>query len=162
MLSISMPKLFNAWEASACCADKSDMEIPSSSMALALFLGGPAKRKKPARKEVPAWEALTPALAIKPVNAAVSSMEAPKALATGAAYFIVSPIISTLVLVLVAVTAKTSAIWLAFSADRPKAVKSSETISAVLAKSVPPAAANAKRPGIPAIICSVFQPAMPK
>ena len=51
-----------------------------------------------------------PLFAISPAKAAVSSMDAPKALATGAAYFIVSPNISTLVLVLVTVTANTSAI----------------------------------------------------
>ena len=157
-----MPNSFKAFCASSCSLVASEREMPSSSKALDAFLGGPAKRKKPARKDVPAWLALTPAFAMRPVRAAVSSMVAPYPLATGAAYFMVSPIISTLVLHRVAVTAKTSAMWLACSAERPKAVRSSDTISAVLAKSVPPAAAKANKPGIPAIICSVFHPAMPK
>ena len=65
------------------------------------FLGGPANLSKPARKDVPACEALTPLLAIRPARAAVSSILAPKARATGAAYFIVSPNMVTSVFVLV-------------------------------------------------------------
>ena len=150
---IAIPRLSNAALASSCCAVASLNESPISSIALVDLEEVPAKRKKPERKAVPAADALIPLLAISPVSAAVSSKLAPKACATGAAYFIVSPNISTVVFVLVVVLANTSAIWPACSALNPKAVRSSDTISAVRAKSVLLAAAKFKSPGIPAMIC---------
>ena len=150
---IAIPRLSNAALASSCCAVASLNESPISSIALVDLEEVPAKRKNPERNAVPAADALIPLLAISPVSAAVSSKLAPKACATGAAYFIVSPNISTVVFVLVVVLANTSAIWPACSALNPKAVRSSDTISAVRAKSVLLAAAKFNSPGIPAMIC---------
>ena len=106
-----IPSDSRAARVSCCCAVMSDMDMPSSCMAFVACFGGPAKRRKPERNAVPAWLALMPLFAIKPASAAVSSIDAPNAFATGAAYFIVSPSISTLVFVRVTVTAKTSAMW---------------------------------------------------
>ena len=149
---VAMPKDAMAMAASFCSAVMSFKDIPRDSIALAAIFGGPASRRKPERKAVPACDALMPLFAIRPARAAVSSIDAPNAWATGAAYFIVSPSISTLVLVLVITAAYTSAICADFSALSPKAVRLSDTMSAVLAKSVPPAAARLSKPGIPARI----------
>ena len=137
-------------------------DIPSWSMAFPDSLVGAANLVIIDRREVPAWSALIPALAIKPVATATSSRSYPKAPATAPAYLNVWPIISTLVLALVEAAAMTSAMCPAWSALIPNAVKSSETISATVARLLPEAAAKSKRPGIPAMICSVFQPAIPR
>ena len=50
------------------------------------------------RRDVPAWEDLIPALAIRPIASAVSSAEYPRAPAIGAQYLKVSPIMETFVL----------------------------------------------------------------
>ena len=104
-MPVSIPKVFKAIAASFCSFVKSSIDSPSCSSALLAILGGPANLIKPALSAVPALLALMPLLAIIPAKAAVSSIDAPNACATGAAYFIVSPNISTLVFVDVIVTA---------------------------------------------------------
>ena len=149
---VLIPSDSMAMAASFCSAVRSCAVMPSCASAFDAIFGGPARRKKPERSAVPALLALMPEFAMSPASAAVSSMETPNACATGAAYFIVSPSISTLVFVFVMATAYTSAMCPAASASKPNAVRSSDTISAVLARSVPPAAARFKSPGMPAMI----------
>ena len=84
-------------------------EIPYSSIAALAALGGSARRLKSERSVVPACDALIPWLAMRPAASATSSMLYPRAPARGAAYLKDSPSISTLVLELVAVAARTSA-----------------------------------------------------
>ena len=72
----------------------------------------------------------------------------------------VSPIIDTLVLALLDALAKTSEKCPASSACKPNAVKASVTMSEVVAKSSPLAAARFKMPSIPPSICSQSQPAI--
>ena len=112
------------------------------------------------RRDVPAWLPLMPALAIRPIASAVSSAEYPSAPAIGAQYLKVSPIMDTLVLALEEAAARMSAKCPLSSADRPKAVRASVTISDVVARSSPDAAARFMMPSIPESISSVFQPAM--
>ena len=117
-------------------------------------------RSREARRAVPAWLPLIPAFAIMPAKADTSSRLMPKVCAMGAAYFMVSPSISTVVLEDVAALANTSAARLASFASMPIAVITSETMSAAAPRSVAPAAAKSKRPGIAAIISFVSQPAI--
>ena len=112
------------------------------------------------RMEVPAWEALIPAFPISPIASAVSSTENPKAPATGAQYLNVSPIMDTLVLALLEAAASTSAKCPESSAVSPKAVSASVTMSEVVARSSPDAAARYITPSIPDSIFSVFHPAI--
>ena len=107
------------------------------------------------RMEVPAWEALIPALPIRPMASAVSSTENPKVPATGAQYLNVSPIMDTLVLALLEAAASTSA-----KCPESAAVSASVTISEVVARSSPDAAARYITPSIPDSISSVFHPAI--
>ena len=85
----------------------------------------------------------------------------PNAPATGAAYLNVWPIIATLVFELVAAAANTSANIAESRACKPNADKLSVTISEVIARSSPDAAAKFIIPAIPPIMSSVFQPAIP-
>ena len=112
------------------------------------------------RKEVPAWLALIPLFAIKPIATAQSSAENPNAPATGATYLKVSPIRETFVFALLEATAKTSAKCPESAAVSLKAVNASVTISLVVAKSSPDAAAKFMIPSIPFSISVVFQPAI--
>ncbi|GFI47770.1 hypothetical protein IMSAGC019_03096 [Lachnospiraceae bacterium] len=112
------------------------------------------------RKEVPACDPLIPAFAIKPIAVAVSSAEYPKAPATGATYLNVSPIIPTFVFAFEDAWARISAKCVESWADNPKAVRASVTISEVVAKSSPDAAARFIIPSMPFSISSVFQPAI--
>ena len=73
----------------------------------------------------------------------------------------VCPIRATFVFELVAAAANTSANIEESFACKPKADKLSVTISAVMAKSSPEAAAKSMMPAIPLITSPVFQPAMP-
>ena len=99
--SMLIPSLcISAW-ASIAIAVASDTLMPKASISLDAFFGGPDRRKRPIRKAVPAIEPFMPALPIIMVIAAVSSSDAPKAAATGAAYFMVSPRDSRLTLALV-------------------------------------------------------------
>ena len=109
---------------------------------------------------VPAWLALMPLLAISPTARAVSSMEYPREPQTGATYLNVSPIISTLVFALLEAAAITSARRPASAAVYPIAVRASVTISDVVARSAPDAAARFMIPLIPFSISSVFHPAI--
>ena len=72
----------------------------------------------------------------------------------------VSPIIDTLVLALLDAAASISAKCPESSAESPKAVKASVTISEVVARSSPDAAARFIMPSIPPSISLVFQPAI--
>ena len=110
--------------------------------------------------EVPAWLALIPELAIRPIAVAQSSAEKPSAPATGATYLNVSPIRPTLVLAFDEACAKTSAKCVESLADKPNAVNASVTISLVVARSSPEAAARFMIPSIPSSISVVFQPAI--
>ena len=112
------------------------------------------------RMEVPAWEALIPAFPIRPIASAVSSTENPSAPATGAQYLNVSPIMDTFVLALLEAAASTSAKCPESPADSPNAVSASVTISEVVARSSPDAAARYITPSIPDSISSVFHPAI--
>ena len=111
-------------------------------------------------KEVPAWVDLIPAFAIRPIASAVSSTENPSDPAIGAQYLKVSPIMETLVFALLEAAANTSAKCPESEADNPNAVRASVTISEVVAKSSPEAAARFMTPSIPPSISSVFQPAI--
>ena len=113
------------------------------------------------RKAVPACDDLIPALPIRPIASAVSSAENPNAPAIGAQYLNVSPIMETLVFALELAAARISAKCPESSADNPKAVSASVTMSDVVAKSSPDAAARFMIPSMPLSISLVFQPAMP-
>ena len=105
-------------------------------------------------------EDLIPAFAISPMAMAESSAEYPKEPSTGAAYLKVSPIMLTLVLALELAAARISAKCPLSAAVKPKAVRASVTISEVVAKSSPEAAARFIMPSIPLSISLVFQPAI--
>ena len=109
---------------------------------------------------VPAWEDLIPAFAISPMASAVSSAVNPKAPATGAQYLNVSPIMETFVFALELAAARISAKCPESAADSPKAVKASVTISEVVAKSSPEAAARFIIPSMPSSMSPVFHPAI--
>ena len=134
--------------------------IPYFSMASAICLVGFTMLVSPVRSAVPADDALIPAFAISPIATAVSSMVKPNAPATGAAYLKVSPIISTLVFALLDAAAMMSARRAESSADLPKAVSASVTMSDVVARSAPDAAARFMIPSTPESMSSVFHPAM--
>ena len=112
------------------------------------------------RSAVPAWVDLIPAFAIRPMASAVSSAENPSAPAMGAQYLNVSPIMDTLVLALLEAAARMSAKCPESLAVSPKAVKASVTMSEVVAKSPPEAAARFMMPSSPLSISSVFHPAI--
>ena len=112
------------------------------------------------RIDVPDCVDLIPALAIRPRASAVSSQEKPKAPAIGAQYLNDSPSIDTFVFALLDAAARTSAKWPLSAAVKPKAVSASVTISEVVAKSSPLAAARFMMPSIPDSISFVFQPAI--
>ena len=112
------------------------------------------------RRAVPACVDLIPAFAIKPMASAVSSAENPSAPAIGAQYLKVSPIMDTLVLALEDAAARMSAKWPESLADSPNAVSASVTISEVVARSSPDAAARFMMPSMPSSMSSVFQPAI--
>ena len=112
------------------------------------------------RMEVPDCVDLIPAFAIKPSASAVSSQENPKAPAIGAQYLKDSPSMETLVFALELAAANTSAKCPLSDAVNPKAVNASVTISEVVAKSSPDAAARFIMPSIPDSISFVFQPAI--
>ena len=126
----------------------------------------PAKVTSPVRLvsmvriAVPAWEDLIPAFAIRPIASAVSSAENPSAPATGAQYLKVSPIMDTLVFALEDAAARISAKCPESAADRPRAVSASVTMSDVVARSSPEAAARFMMPSMPSSISPVFQPAI--
>ena len=84
----------------------------------------------------------------------------PNAPATGAAYLNVSPIIETLVFALLDAAARTFAKWVESDAASPIAVSASVTISEVVARSSPDAAARSMIPSIPDSISCVFHPAI--
>ena len=111
-------------------------------------------------RAVPACDPLIPALAIRPIASAVSSAENPKAPAIGAQYLNVSPIMETFVFALLLAAARISAKCPESFAVRPKAVRASVTISEVVARSSPEAAARFITPSIPESMSSVFQPAI--
>ena len=103
---------------------------------------------------------MIPALAIRPIASAVSSAENPNAPAIGAQYLKVSPIMETFVLALLDAAARISAKCPESYAVKPKAVRASVTISEVVARSSPEAAAKFITLSIPESISSVFQPAI--
>ena len=78
----------------------------------------------------------------------------------GAAYLNVSPIMDTLVLALLEAAANTSEKRAVSAAVKPKAVRASVTMSEVVPRSSPEAAAKLRTPSIPESISSVFQPAI--
>ena len=132
----------------------------TSPIASPAILMSPVRLVMMERSEVPAWVDLIPALAIRPMARAVSSAEYPSAPAMGATYLKVSPIMDTLVLALEDADANISAKCPESLADKPKAVRASVTISEVVARSSPDAAARLIMPSIPSSISPVFQPAM--
>ena len=112
------------------------------------------------RSDVPACVLLMPWLAINPRASVVSSTEYPREPATGAAYLNDSPSIWTFVLLFADAVANTSAKCPLSLADKPNAVKASVTMSDVVAKSSPDAAAKSITPLIPESMSPVFHPAM--
>ena len=112
------------------------------------------------RSAVPACVLLIPAFAIRPIASAVSSAEKPNAPAIGAQYLNVSPIMATLVLALEDAAARMSAKCPESWAVRPNAVSASVTISEVVARSSPEAAARFMMPSMPSSMSPVFQPAI--
>ncbi len=93
------------------------------------------------RREVLACEDLMPAFAIRPMTSAVSSAENPSAPAIGAQYLKVSPIMNTFVFALELAATRMSAKCPESLAVKPNAVSASVTISDVVARSSPDAAA---------------------
>ena len=112
------------------------------------------------RIAVPAIDALIPLFAINPNAVAVSSMEYPNAPAMGPQYLNDSPSIDTLVFALDDAAAKTSAKCPASPAFNPNAVRASVTISEVVPRLSPEAAARLRIPSIPSSISPVFHPAI--
>ena len=136
------------------------MLMPNAFMAVPDSFVGLAIRVMVERNDVPAWVPLIPLLAIRPVATAKSSTEYPMAPAAAPAYLKVSPIISTLVFALAEAAAITSAKRPLSAAVCPKAVRASVTMSDVVARSAPEAAARFMIPLMPLVMSSAFQPAM--
>ena len=103
---------------------------------------------------------MIPAFAIKPIATAASSAEYPIAPQIGAAYLNVSPIIETFVFALVDAAARISAKCPESFALNPNAVNASVTMSEVVARSSPEAAARFITPSRPSIMSCVFHPAI--
>ena len=147
------PKSFmvpSAWTAEYVYSPKAaPVRVAPSSRPLKIF-----------RKAVPAMLPLTPALAMRPVAMATSSMLYPRAPAIAAEDLNVSPIMLTLVLELVAAAASTSEKRAVSAAVRPKAVRLSVTISDTMARSSPAAAARCRTPSMPDIISWASHPAI--
>ena len=97
---------------------------------------------------------------MRPSAIETSSAEYPIAPATGATYLKDSPNMETLVLAFDDAAAKTSAKCPESLACSPKAVRASVTISDVVARSSPDAAARFIIPSMPSSISPVFQPAI--
>ena len=135
-------------------------EIPSLFIALWTSFVGFVSLLIMERRAVPALEPFIPALAMRPIASAVSSAVYPKAPATGATYLNVSPIMPTFVFAFEDACARTSEKCPASLAFMPNAVRASVTISEVVAKSSPDAAARLMIPSIPFSISSVFHPAI--
>ena len=91
---------------------------------------------------------------------AVSSAENLSAPAIGAQYLKVSPIMDTLVFALELAAARMSAKCPESLAVRPNAVSASVTISDVVVRSSPDAAARFMIPSIPSSMSEVFHPAI--
>ena len=136
------------------------VRISISPKAAPVNLTSPARLFIMVRIAVPACVDLIPAFAIRPIASAVSSAEKPNAPAMGAQYLNVSPIMETLVFALDEAAAKISAKCPESAAVSPNAVSASVTMSDVVARSSPEAAARFMIPSIPLNISSVFQPAI--
>ena len=134
--------------------------IVTSPMDLPESFTSPVRLFMMVRREVPACEDLMPAFAIRPMASAVSSAEKPSAPAIGAQYLKVSPIILTFVFALELAAARMSAKCPESLAVSPNAVSASVTISDVVARSSPDAAARFMIPSIPSSMSEVFHPAI--
>ena len=134
--------------------------IVTSPMFLPTKVTSPERLFMMVRREVPACEALIPLFAIRPMASAVSSAENPSAPAIGAQYLNVSPIMETFVFALEEAAARISAKCPESAADKPNAVRASVTISEVVARSSPEAAARFMIPSMPFSMSPVFHPAM--
>ena len=111
------------------------------------------------RSVVPAWLPCIPASAMIPIAAAVSSKLSPAALASGATYFIASPVCATEEFVLFAFAANTSATCAISFASSPNPRSVEAAISELVARSSPAAAARLNNPGIASTISFVANPA---
>ena len=134
--------------------------IPYSFIAAAMLSVGAAIFAREVFRAVPAMLPLMELFAIRPSARDVSSTLYFMAPATGATYLNDSPNIPTFVFALALAFANTSAKCPESLAFNPKAVNASVTISEVLAKSSPEAAARFIIPDIPAVICSGSHPAI--
>ena len=134
--------------------------IPYFSIAVAMLSVGAAMFAREVFKAVPAILPLMELFAISPSAREVSSTLYFIAPATGATYLKDSPSIPTFVFALALAFANTSEKCPESFAFRPKAVNASVTISEVLAKSSPEAAAKLMIPDIPSIICCGCHPAI--
>jgi len=135
-------------------------EMPYWSMTVAMFLVGDAMFVIAVRSVVPACDALIPLFAMSPSATAVSSAEYPNAPATGATYLNDSPSMETFVLALLDAAARISANRPLSAAVRPNAVRASVTISEVVPRLSPEAAARFIMPARPSTICPASQPAI--
>ena len=140
---------------SSFCSDS-----PRYSIAAAISSVGFARLVRVVLSAVPPWEALMPALAISPSAMAVSSALYPREPATGATYLKDSPSMVTFVFALEDAAARTSAKCPDCSAFIPNAVNASVTMSDVIARSSPAAAARFMMPSMPSSMSVVFHPAM--
>ena len=122
------------------------------------FVGLASLEREPLRA-VPACPPLMPASDMIPIAAAVSSRLRPIALATGATYFMASPISKTSAFVSAAARAKTFATCPAELASKAKARIVDAATSDAAATSPPDTAARSSRPGIADIISLTLKPA---
>ena len=130
----------------------SNISTPNSLSLAVAFSFAPVKLSITVLNVVPACEPFIPASPKAITADTVSSIEKPAELATGAIYFKDSPRVSILTLALLIAYAKASVYLPDSSADIPKAVKLSETMSATVAKSRPEAIVRFNMFGKPAII----------
>ena len=133
---------------------------PNSLSFFVAFSFAPVRFNITVLKVVPACEPLIPASPNIITDATVSCIEKPALVATGAMYFRDSPRVSMLTLALLIAYARESEYIVASCADKPNAVKLSETMSATVANSLPDAMVKSSIAGKPAIISEVSQPAI--
>ena len=160
---------------SSCMTVRSDLLLPFSSvmetptffMASATALLSSAVspsclliRASIPRSAVPALDASMALLPITPSATETSSRLYPRESANGPAYFRDSPSPVMSVLEFVAVAASMSATRLASSAFSPNCASADAVTSDAVARSTLPAAAKSSRPGIPAMMSPLFQPAI--
>ena len=135
-------------------------DSPRRSISVAHSFGGADSLVRIDRSAVPDFSPLMPALAIRPIATAASSMLYPSAPTIGATYLNVAPISSTFVFAFDEAAAITSASRPESFAEYPIAVSASVTMSDADARSDPEAAARFMIPSMPFSMSDVFHPAI--